>query len=47
MNDYYYNQAIPQNNAQPVSRPTGNSLEERSRQQREEVTLELDVLNVR
>lgn len=35
MNDYYYNQATPQNNAQPVSRPTGNSLEERSRQQRE------------
>lgn len=35
MNDYYYNQAIPQNNAQPVSRPTGNSLEKRSRQQRE------------
>lgn len=35
MNDYYYNQSIPQNNAQPVSRPTGNSLEERSRQQRE------------
>lgn len=34
-NDYYYNQATPQNNAQPVSRPTGNSLEERSRQQRE------------
>lgn len=35
MDDYYYNQATPQNNAQPVSRPTGNSLEERSRQQRE------------
>ena len=35
MNDYYYNQATPQNNAQPVTRPTGNSLEERSRQQRE------------
>lgn len=35
MNDYYYNQATPQNSPQQVSRPTGNSLEERSRQQRE------------
>ena len=29
--DYYYNQDSPK----PVNRPTGNSLEERSRQQRE------------
>lgn len=31
MDDYYYNQDKPQ----PVTRPTGNSLEERSKQQRE------------